>query len=713
MVVFDDNVLERYSLAIERIAEINSECEIKNNKHKDYFNKVSAFILLMDKLKNDVADDAFNSMSLEELSEYNHRLYEDVADRVYDTSYANPRVCAKAFGEDAGKLMAMVYMELRALIVYMYEKRLSDATSVIELFIELYCIFVDNEADAAGRNNNAQYTDSTVCGCEASDIIPDEEYRQLGEAVYWYVSDYSDDYIDYRIRELLDPSLDFATKIIMESDLSDVRYLYKYGEYVTDNELKMARHLNTLSEEAIQDMARTFTEGYRIGFVLGNKPLDKKKTVNIRYCLGFERLVRAEIEQFEKMGLKPTIYRAAVNTINKKMHIKIGYYGASPNKQMEFDHRFDNALYLDGDFVERKLGALKSAYEKYSELAAVHGGPAVMEVFGETPFEPEDTIECCHLDDKQQKLLVKYNNESGSIINSYIKGEERSFTIIAYPSPQIGDKFPEIFNEIVKINTLDYEKYKVIQQNIINVLDKAEYVEVHGQGANETDMKVSIMKVNNPDKETVFENCLADVNIPLGEVFTSPVLKGTEGVLNVSSVYLNDIKFNNLKVYFKDGFVIDYSCDNFEDGMKGKALFKENVLYNHDTLPIGEFAIGTNTTAYVMANKYDIVYLLPILIVEKMGPHFAIGDTCYSRSEDVAVYNPDGKEIISRDNEVSLLRKTEPDKAYFNCHTDITIPYEEIGDITVVGYDGERTAIIKNGRFVLDGTKELNEPFEE
>lgn len=711
--MFDDNVLERYSLAIERIAEINSECEIKNNKHKDYFNKVSAFILLMDKLKNDVADDAFNSMSLEELSEYNHRLYEDVADRAYDTSYANPRVCAKAFGEDAGKLMAMVYMELRALIVYMYEKRLSDATSVIELFIELYCIFVDNEADAAGRNNNAQYTDSTVCGCEASDIIPDEEYRQLGEAVYWYVSDYSDDYIDYRIRELLDPSLDFATKIIMESDLSDVRYLYKYGEYVTDNELKMARHLNTLSEEAIQNMARTFTEGYRIGFVLGNKPLDKKKTVNIRYCLGFERLVRAEIEQFEKMGLKPTIYRAAVNTINKKMHIKIGYYGASPNKQMEFDHRFDNALYLDGDFVERKLGALKSAYEKYSELAAVHGGPAVMEVFGETPFEPEDTIECCHLDDKQQKLLVKYNNESGSIINSYIKGEERSFTIIAYPSPQIGDKFPEIFNEIVKINTLDYEKYKVIQQNIINVLDKAEYVEVHGQGANETDMKVSIMKVNNPDKETVFENCLADVNIPLGEVFTSPVLKGTEGVLNVSSVYLNDIKFNNLKVYFKDGFVIDYSCDNFEDGMKGKALFKENVLYNHDTLPIGEFAIGTNTTAYVMANKYDIVYLLPILIVEKMGPHFAIGDTCYSRSEDVAVYNPDGKEIISRDNEVSLLRKTEPDKAYFNCHTDITIPYEEIGDITVVGYDGERTAIIKNGRFVLDGTKELNEPFEE
>ena len=159
------------------------------------------------------------------------------------------------------------------------------------------------------------------------------------------------------------------------------------------------------------------------------------------------------------------------------------------------------------------------------------------------------------------------------------------------------------------------------------MLDTAEYVRVKGCNGNETDMKVSIMKVNDGSKQTVFENCLADVNIPLGEVFTSPVLKGTEGVLNVSKVYLNDINFKNLKVHFKDGFVTDYMCDNYEDEKRCKDLFKENVLFNHNTLPIGEFAIGTNTTAYVSANRYDIVYLLPILIVEKMGPHFALGDT--------------------------------------------------------------------------------------
>ena len=95
-----------------------------------------------------------------------------------------------------------------------------------------------------------------------------------------------------------------------------------------------------------------------------------------------------------------------------------------------------------------------------------------------------------------------------------------------------------------------------------------------------------------------------------------------------------------------------------------------------------------------------------------MGPHFAIGDTCYSRSEDVVVYNPNGKEIISKDNEISMLRKTEPEKAYFNCHTDITIPYDEIGSMTAVKPDGTRVDIISDARFVLDGCEELNSAFD-
>ena len=663
--MFEDNLKERYGLAIDRIAEIKENSEIEDAGLAAYFTYTAEFLLLVDKWNEKRKAGGYDKLPLEELQHWNTVLYEDIIGKQYDNSFANPSYACARLGEDIGRILSFLYTELRGCIVFAAEQRKADFTVLLELFVECYCICKGGENIAA----------------------------QLKDSIYWYMSDYSDDFIEYRVREQLDPSLDFAVRIIMDSDLTDLRYLYRYGEYITENELRTAAFLNTLSQTEIEQMASTFTEGYRIGF---------------------ERLVREEIRQFEQMGLKTTIYRAAQHSINKRMHHKIGYYATSPNKQMDYDHRFDNALYLDAQFVERKLGALRFAYEQHKEAAAVFGGPAVMEVFGENPFEPEDKKEALHLDEKQQKLSVKYDSESSAVVNKYIKGEERSFTIIAYPLPEISenaDEYEKIFHEIVRINTLDYNQYKEIQQTIIDTLDGAEYVHVKGCGNNQTDMRVSLQKITNPQKETVFENCLADVNIPLGEVFTSPVLKGTEGILNVSSVYLNDLKFINLKVSFKDGMVTDYSCDNFEDAKKGRQYFKENVLLNHDTLPIGEFAIGTNTTAYVMANQYDIVYKLPILIVEKMGPHFAIGDTCYSRAEDNIVYNPNGKEIISRDNEISILRKTEPEKAYFNCHTDITIPYDEIGSISAVSEDGSETVIIENGRFVLAGCEELNKPF--
>ena len=215
--------------------------------------------------------------------------------------------------------------------------------------------------------------------------------------------------------------------------------------------------------------------------------------------------------------------------------------------------------------------------------------------------------------------------------------------------------------------------------------------------------------MDDPSKQTNFENCVADVNIPVGEVFTSPELEGTNGVLHVTQVYLNELGYRNLEMKFEDGKIVSYTCSNFDTEEENKKYIFDNVLFKHETLPIGEFAIGTNTRAFVMGQKYGIADKLPILIAEKTGPHFAVGDTCYSHAEDVAMYNPDGKECIARDNSCSLLRKIDFSKAYFNCHTDITIPYYELGDITVITADGQELPVIKQGRFVVPGTEVLNE----
>ena len=201
--------------------------------------------------------------------------------------------------------------------------------------------------------------------------------------------------------------------------------------------------------------------------------------------------------------------------------------------------------------------------------------------------------------------------------------------------------------------------------------------------------------------------------LPIWEVFTSPVLEGTEGILHVSRVYLNGLQYQDLKLTFQDGRITDYTCANFENEEDNRKYISDNVLHDHPTLPLGEFAIGTNTMAYVAGRKYQIEEMLPILIAEKTGPHFAVGDTCYSWSEDVRVYNPNGKEIVAKDNSISMLRKEDVGKAYFQCHTDITIPYEELGEISVVTKEGKRIILLEDGRFVLPGTEALNEPLDE
>ena len=688
---------ERHALAVGRLRGIVSE-ETVPEQYLPYFQDVAIFLLELENVRRKVENGEWERYSIEEMKSLNEILYSDVLEEHYGRSYANPTYAADKYGLEMGRLLSMLYAEMRSGIPYSFENRMDYLTILYELFIEVYNSFENTEQE---KTQGIQEDTS-------SDV------RTVRDILYWYASDYCDVFLTDRIMEQIDPTYSpFAADIIESADLDNDRYLYSFGEFITANELGTARHLRTLPEETLRKMADVYTEGYRIGFINTGKDLSKKSVVNIRYSLGFEKVIRIAIENFRKMGLEPVIYRAASGIITKREHHKIGYYGAVANWQYEYDHRQDQALIMDKRYIERRLEVLKTVYEQHREQAAQFAGPAVMETFGEKPFSPKAVSEASAYNDEQKKMAVSYDSRSGQITNEYIRGEERSFTIVAYPVPEIGENYPEIFNEVIRINTLDAKLYEKVQQTMIDALDQGQYVCVKGRGENRTDIRVALHHLEDPQKETVFENCVADVNIPVGEVFTSPVLEGTSGVLHVSRVYLEGLQYTDLELTFKDGMITDYRCGNFDDPEEGRRYIADNVLKGHDSLPLGEFAIGTNTTAYVVGKKYGIEDKMPILIAEKTGPHFAVGDTCYSWSEDIRVYNPNGKEIIAKDNSVSINRKEDVSKAYFNCHTDITIPYEELEEISVVTKEGKHIILLKDGRFVLPGTEVLNEPLEK
>ncbi len=679
-----DELKERFELVRIRVSSL-AENSIENALFRDYVKKEAEFICLVLSVHDKIISGSYYDLTEEETAELNRQLYSDISGEAYSGSYANPDVCCSCFGTGRGRILAALAAELRNLIVYVFENRQWDIVITIELFLEFVYAFESEE--------------------DASESV-------LRKILYSHFYDYCPELTMRRVAEITEPSCGIITDIVMNSDLNDTAYLYRYGEYVSDTQIRTARFIASLSEDDIEKTASACVDGYIEGFRAAKKDITKKKSVNIRFDMGFERIAAATIKKFRNAGLDPVIYRSPSGMLNRRF-VHTGFYGGIASEQYDYDHMNDLMLILDEKLVSRRLACLNEAFEAHRDAALAHGGPAVIETFGEKEFIPVQKESVFSPDEALKDLKCRFDSQAALLTDRYIPGSERSFTIIAFPIPDIGGNFKEIFKETVRINTMDSKRYKELQQKIIDVLDTAKSVWIKGSGKNETDLTVMLHELEDPDNQTNFENCTADVNIPVGEVFTSPVLKGTSGILHVSRVYINGLSFSDLKIMITDGMITDYSCEGDEGDRKGKKYIEDNILFGHKSLPLGEFAIGTNTEAYAFGRRYGIESKLPILIAEKTGPHFAFGDTCYSFEEDLKVYNPDRKEIIARENELSAKRKDDPASAYFNCHTDITIPYEELEYIKAVDSEGGMISIIENGRYVIKGTEELNDPLEK
>lgn len=673
--------MERYDDVIERIREIPEEHAL-SAAFQAYFTAAAEFILLLDAfMKARTA----SKLPLRELQRWNAALYAEAAEH-YEDSYLNPRVVVAKLGPIGAELSAL-YMELQGLILSAYQQDLEDIVCVLETFVQVYCMFT------SAREDKEQV-----------------DTKQLRDVLYSYAHDYSEDFLQRKMDAMYIPARSYARQLILDHDFLDPADICRIGYYVSDTALRTAEFIAQLPDDSIDRMARTWYQGFRDGFRIQGKPYEKKSVVEFSYPAGFERVVKRTAALFAEDGFDFTIPLRPQHFLTRTPGRSRQLY-ESPNPQMDFDHSYDLALVMGDRICARMLEEQRRIFRSYGDEIGRYAGPVVMESFGAPAFEPVEEPARLRFTTHQAEVYGHYQNSIQLLVHEFVREEERSFTIIAWPLPTIGPDFEAIFHETEAVNTLSSAAYRPVQERLIAALDEARSVHILGKG-NATDLCVQLHPLANPARETNFENCLSDVNIPLGEVFTSPQLEGTSGVLHVHTVFIEGFRFRDLRIRFEDGRVADYSCANFPDPEQGRALMRKVIFGEKERLPMGEFAIGTNTRAYRMAQRYGIGALMPILIAEKTGPHFAVGDTCYSFMEDMHLYNPDGKELVAKDNSCSILRKTEPEKAYFAVHTDITIPYDELDRITAIRADGTEIPIIADGRFVLAGTEVLNEALD-
>ncbi|MDA3885826.1 MAG: aminopeptidase [Candidatus Delongbacteria bacterium] len=668
-------ILDSYEKNIVLIKEISEKLSAAANedKFKTFMKKCAEHIIFFYDHEKRLNDDFFKNNSFEELQKIFNGFSEEILPENYGTSYANPAYSVEVFGKDIGQVLYVLYQKYRSYRTNAFEHKIFTMDKYNKLFLEIFNLINEN---------------SDVDPLELKNIVKRYEKQRNKEAS------------KLGVKAMLGKELTYVKDVVLESDPNDLRYMFKYDAYITDNEIKTANFFKNYPAEKLDILTEQIAKAYEQGFIKNNKDMSKKSIVMLRCQVGHEELVKRLIKYLKE---------------NYNLDSNIGIPASTaPNKQLGHDLKFSIALHLDEEFTKNSIEIMKEVWEETSDVTKEYSGVIAVTKFGEKPFAPENKDAAWSLAPEQQKIYQNMMMSNSQTQQKYLPRTENSFCIISFPSPEIGDKFEAIFEDTLEINMLASERYEVIQKNIIDVLDKSSKVHIKGQNGNLTDIIIKNQKLANPSKQTNYCNCGADVNIPVGEVFTSPQLEGTNGALHIKETFLGGLKYKELNLEFKDGFISDYSCANYDDEAKNKKFIEENLIFPHKTLPIGEFAIGTNTLAYVVAQKYKILDVLPVLIIEKMGPHFAIGDTCFSHTEDMAVYNPiDNKEITARDNSMTLNRKEDYSKAYTNVHTDITLPYEDIEFITAIAEDGEKFDIIRNGRFAVAGTEELNIPLDD
>lgn len=482
--------------------------------------------------------------------------------------------------------------------------------------------------------------------------------------------------------------------VLREANPDNLDWMGGYGVYITPVEQDMCRYWFSLPQDKLDTIANHIVEAFFHGFISQCRDIAGRSRVRLVYAIGQEALAQRVVALFGERGFDVVILPPS---------------SMGNDEQFLADHGQAQAVFTDPQCYEGQIAAYNAATEAFrSEILATCGfiriGTFGKEIIPTAPsahaFRPTKESMAAH----HKQMMANRNTES-----SLLKPDTLSFCSVVFPDMRIGDRFEEIFDAFCKLNTMESEPYELVQAGLIDLLDACECMRLKGADGNKTDLTVMFRPLTDPKKQTNFLNCGGDLNIPHGEMFTTPQLKGTHGALHVKEVYLREKFYRGLWLKFEDGRVVDYTCENFADEEENRRYVADNLLHNKQGVPMGEASIGSNTLAYRLAKDFGLYARLPILLAEKMGPHLAVGDPCFARGEDSPVNNLyGGREMVARENEITATRRENPD-CYFNFHTDITIPYEEMGLLEGVKSSGETVTIIRDGRFVPACAQKLNE----
>jgi len=219
-------------------------------------------------------------------------------------------------------------------------------------------------------------------------------------------------------------------------------------------------------------------------------------------------------------------------------------------------------------------------------------------------------------EDKNVPIEIIKEFGSKSQVVDDIRINKRRWVLLNYPSfidaYKAKMKYDDFYNFSMDVMNVDYKSMNEKIKPLKDLMEKTDKVRIVGP---DTDIEFSI-------KDMKAIPCCGTANIPDGELYTAPIKTSVNGVItyNTPSPYRGNI-FNNIRLEFKDGQIINCSSSEHEEELKEIFNTDEGARY------IGEFSLGFNPM--ITKPMGDILYDEKI-----MGSlHFTPG-RCYEDSDN-------------------------------------------------------------------------------
>ena len=104
---------ERHVLAVGRLRGIVSE-ETVPEQYLSYFQDVAIFLLELENVRRKVESGEWNRYSVDEMRSINEILYSDILGDRYEKSFGNPAFAVEQFGPEMGRMLSLLYAEMRS-----------------------------------------------------------------------------------------------------------------------------------------------------------------------------------------------------------------------------------------------------------------------------------------------------------------------------------------------------------------------------------------------------------------------------------------------------------------------------------------------------------------------------------------------------------------------------------------------------------------------